>query len=108
MPDPTPSFADVLRAAAESIAATVPLPADWPARGAIPARNYRQAIRQAGWPTETRTIDLPQREHRGVRAGQRTGSAPQPVTVVPVAWLREMARRVGTPWPTACRGVVEG
>jgi hypothetical protein len=105
-PGRNPSRAELLAAAAAAAAELAP-PPDWPAAGrAMPAARWVPALRAAGWPVATVEVDLPQREHRGPRAGQRTADAPQPVTVVPAAWLRAMARALGVRWADACRGVV--
>lgn len=72
---------------ARAILADTPLPAGWPATGrAWPGKYQVPILRKAGWPVETVTALVPQREHRGVRSGQQTGEVPQPPSVVPMAW----------------------
>lgn len=93
--------------AAADILATTPVPDGYPATGrAMPHRRWVSLLRRAGWPVETVEILAPQHEHRGPRAGQRTADAPQPVSVVPLAWLRLLAARLGVPIADACRGIV--
>lgn len=85
-----------------------PLPDGWPTRGRlIPAKGLVTHIHRAKWPTDYVAVDLPQREHSGVRAGQVTGSAEQPVLVVPVTWMRRLAEIVGRPLADLVRGKLE-
>lgn len=84
------------------------LPEGWPSRGRVmPAGDLPRHIKRAGWPHEYITLDLPQHEHRGARAGQRTGDAPQPVLVVPATWMRRLAEIVGRPLTELVKGKVE-
>lgn len=103
-----PSRVSVLEAASD-LRAALAVPADWPRRGRVmPRQTWVPILRRAGWPVAQVEAELPQHEHGGLRAGQRTGSAPQAVTVVPAAWLRQLAARLGVPWAYACRGTVGG
>jgi hypothetical protein len=63
-------------------------------------------LKKAGWPVHRLTVALPQVEHRGKRAGQMTGSAPQPVAVVPLEWLTELAVRLGCDLSDLIRGII--
>lgn len=92
---------------ATAIRAALPVPADYPAKGrAWPEKRVANLLHRAGWPVETVTALVPQREHRGPRTGQQTRDAPQPVAVVPLAWLEELARRCGCDLADVCRGLI--
>lgn len=86
--------------AAAAVLAESPDPAGFPAtnRG-WPAASWVGLLRRAGWPTATVVIDLP--KSGGVGMGH---PAPQPATVVPLTWLRDLARRYGVPLRDVCRG----
>lgn len=101
-----PAPANPLLAAALAVAADPPpLPAGWPTRGRVwPTAKVTDYARRAGWPLTTVVIAVPQHEHRGPRAGQRTGDADQPVTCVPRPWLEAMAAAAGRRWQELCRG----
>lgn len=75
---------------------------------AMPYANWVTILRRAGWPITMVEVDMPQREHHGLRAGQQTGTAPQSVACVPESWLRDLASRLQVPWGVACRGVISG
>lgn len=101
---PMPSY-EVVIATARDIAASVPLPDGWPHRGRLwPTAKLTQRLRKAGWPFHAVVIALPQTEHSGPRAGQRTADAEQEASTVPGAWLRELARRLGVPLAELVRG----
>jgi hypothetical protein len=106
MHDPTDSGrpSNKLVAAVAAAIAASPPPDD--GRRAVPRATWVPHLRRAGWPVQTVTLYLPQTEHRGPRAGQRTADAPQPVSAVPLAWLADLARRVKVDWAYACRAVV--
>lgn len=100
-PAPNPSRADIA-AAARAVAADLPAPADWPRAGrAMPAAKWVTHLRRAGWPVAVVVVSLP--KSGGVGRG---AVADQPVTVVPEAWLRALAARLGVRWADACRGRV--
>lgn len=82
--------------------ADLPAPADWPRAGrAMPAAKWVTHLRRAGWPVAVVTVSLP--KSGGVGRGTRSD---QPVAVVPEAWLRALAARLGVRWADACRGRV--
>lgn len=80
------------------IAAEYPAPPDgWPA--AWPTREILVQVKRCGWPLRSEVVAIPTRGHVGKLAQQ-------PATVVPTAWLRELARRLGVPLRAVCRGTV--
>lgn len=93
MTDYTPPSRATVAAAASDLLADPP-----------PDDGRRAMPRRAGWPLEATTLMMPQHEHRGPRAGQRTADTPQPVTVAPETWLVDLARRLGVPVGYAIRG----
>ena len=72
----------------------------------VPHARWVSTLRKAGWPVATVEAMLPQHEHSGPRAGQRVAEAAQPITVVPGAMLRELARRLDVAWGDACRYIL--
>ncbi|MDY3555287.1 helix-turn-helix transcriptional regulator [Gemmata sp. JC717] len=103
---PAPPHTVIAQHAAE-IRAALAVPAGYPGRGrAWPTAYAVPILRKANWPVEQVTALLPQHEHRGPRAGQRTADAPQLVSVVPEAWLRELIRRTGRPVKDLLRGLI--
>lgn len=101
MTDYTPPSRATVAAAASDLLADPP-PDD--GRRAMPRPTWVPLLRRAGWPPEATTLMMPQHEHRGPRAGQRTADTPQPVTVAPETWLVDLARRLGVPVGYAIRG----
>ena len=69
----------------------------------VPIPSIVPALRRAGWPVDTIEIDLP-REGRTSRGGP--GTVRQPVTVVPVSWLRALATARGLSLAAFCRATV--
>lgn len=103
---PAPSSADIERHA-RAIRADAPVPAGYPATGrGWPSAKAVRLLRRAGWPVEIVSALIPQYEHRGPRKGQRTADAVQPVAVVPLAWLEDLARRLGCDLDDVCRGLI--
>ena len=73
----------------------------WPAN-----QNVKKGLLYYGWPSRKVVISAPQREHRGLRAGQQTSPVDQEVTVVPYSWLRILAKRAGATLNQVCKGTV--
>lgn len=89
---------------ARAILAGTPLPAGWPATGcAWPTARAVQLLRKAGWPVETVTALIPSGK---APPGGRQPLVRQPIAVAPLAWLEELARRLGCDLTDVCRGLI--
>lgn len=92
-----PSRADIA-AHALAIRLDAPLPAGYPHTGrAWPSARVVSLLRKADWPVEIISALLPSARESHVR---------QPVAVVPLVWLEELARRLGCDLGDVCRGTV--
>lgn len=96
--------ADILRHAT-AIAATLPLPADWPAKGrAWPEGRVLDQLKRAGWPTHRTEALLP--SATAAPSAVHKPYVRQPVAVVPREWLEALAERLGCDLSDICRGLI--
>jgi hypothetical protein len=100
-----PFHADLVCEAADLVANPLPL-AEW-LRGrerCSPKAKWVELLRRVkGWPLATVQAAIPRDGHT---SGGGVGTVEQPITVTPVAWLRDLARRLGVEWTEACRFVL--